>query len=164
MTDCNFGPAAETESIVYGACRPGYNAESTTTDAVKEWIQVMQANGIERVCCLLDAELENYENLLDQYEQAFGSGKVCHAAIPDYDVVSSELFHNRILPFLEAADNRREPVVVHCSAGSGRTGHILVLWLVHRRGYSLQEAIVAVERQNRRPLEAASRADLEQLC
>jgi protein-tyrosine phosphatase len=79
-------------------------------------------------------------------------------------VVSPSTFHETILPFLREADAHNERVVVHCSAGCGRTGHVLALWLVTDRDYTLSEAIETVEtveQTDRQPKEAASRAELE---
>ena len=67
----------------------------------------------------------------------------------------------RILPFLDDANRANERTVVHCSAGMGRTGHILALWLVHGRDYSLDKAIKTVEQQGRTPLEIATRDELK---
>jgi protein-tyrosine phosphatase len=43
---------------------------------------------------------------------------------------------------------------VHCSGGSGRTGHILAAWLVHHRGLSVDDALDAVISTGRNPWEA----------
>lgn len=160
----NFGPTAPDEKIVYGACRPGRFSRAETPDAVEDWISHVQSRGIERVCCLLDDEhLAQYDDLLGQYRQSFGADHVCHAPVSDFSVVDREVFHGQILPFLRAAAERAERTVVHCSAGQGRTGHVLVLWLVHGRGYDLETAVETVETTGRAPLEAASVSDLEEI-
>nr|WP_222844855.1 protein-tyrosine phosphatase family protein [Haloplanus rubicundus] len=124
----------------------------------------MQERDVERVCCLLDeTHLSEYDDLLDTYAAAFGEDRVTHASIEDFSVVDRRTLHETILPFLDASNAASERVVVHCSAGSGRTGHVLALWLAHDRGCSIEDAVAEVRRMGRRPLEAASRADLRAL-
>jgi protein-tyrosine phosphatase len=125
----------------------------------------MTAEDIDRVCCLLgDRHLEGYEELLTQYREHFGAENVCHAPIPDFSTVSQATLYTRILPFLEDADAANQTVVVHCSAGSGRTGHILALWLHLRRGFELEQAIQSVAETGRNPLEAATVSEVEAIA
>ena len=157
-------PAASGEEIVFGACRPGYESGDTLPAAVETWIQEMQSHDIKGVCCLLADKREYYEDLLGRYKTAFRSEQVCHAPIIDRRTVSEDTLTDVILPFLRGADDASERVVVHCSAGMGRTGHVLALWLACERGYSVEEAIEAVEEMGRRPLEAATLGELEALA
>lgn len=68
---------------------------------------------------------------------------------------SRQTLTQQILPFLAIANQRKEKVVVHCSGGVGRTGHVLAAWLVSGRGYSNQQAIAAVRKTGKNPYEAA---------
>lgn len=52
---------------------------------------------------------------------------------------------------------------MHCSGGSGRTGHILAAWLVYRNGISPKEAIRAIKSMGRDPQEAGDNNQLMQL-
>jgi protein-tyrosine phosphatase len=115
----------------------------------------MQKQGIHRVCCLLSkAQLNRYSDLLDVYQQAFGRTQICWAPIEDFNFADSEVLIHQILPFLAIANQQNEAVVVHCSGGVGRTGHILAAWLVAGRGYSRKSAIAAVKQTGRNPYEA----------
>jgi protein-tyrosine phosphatase len=149
-----FAAAAENELIVFGAARPGY-----PQGQVDRWIEFMQARGIQRVCCLLEqAQLGRYSGLLETYQTAFGSDRVCWAPIKDFSFAAPEQLRDQILPFLSTADRDRQPVVVHCAGGIGRTGHVLAAWLVAGRGFSSKAAIAAVRRSGRNPREAVAAA------
>ncbi|BBD68237.1 dual specificity protein phosphatase [Nostoc commune NIES-4072] len=77
------------------------------------------------------------------------------APIVDFHLCDLETLTQKILPFLIEADKENEKVVVHCSGGIGRTGHVLAAWLVSVRGLSNQAAINAVKKTGRNPYEAA---------
>jgi protein-tyrosine phosphatase len=145
-----FAAASETESIVFGSARPGYSDKQ-----VNEWIEFMQCQGIQRVCCLLtEIQLTRYSNLLATYREVFGFDRVCWSPIKDFNFVTPEILVQQILPFLAIANQQNEKVVVHCSGGIGRTGHILVAWLIAGRGFSSKLAIAAVRQYGRNPYEA----------
>ena len=152
-----FAPAWENEQVVFGAARPGY-----TNNKVQDWIEFMKYQDIKRVCCLLpDQQLAYYSELLSTYKQEFGNQLVCWAPIADFHLSDLETLTQKILPFLSEADKQNEKVVVHCSGGIGRTGHVLAAWLVSVRGLSNQAAIAAVKRTGRNPYEAAIAAVLK---
>jgi protein-tyrosine phosphatase len=146
----HFAPASAQERIVFGAARPGY------TDAqVNRWIVFMQQQGIQRICCLLEStQLNRYSDLLGIYRQAFGSDRLCWTPIPDFSLIDPERLVQKVLPFLATANQLQEKVVVHCSGGVGRTGHILAAWLVAGHGFSCKAAIAAVQKTGRNPHEA----------
>ncbi|BER92194.1 MAG: hypothetical protein PWP60_1190 [Candidatus Atribacteria bacterium] len=162
MSKFNFGPAREGEQVVFGAGRPGHNSKRVGLEEVEEWVSFMKQQDIEGVCCLLSQEeLDYYEiNLLDFYCKEFGKANVCWVPLEDYCICSLVKFKKEILPFLEKACTNNKKVVIHCSAGCGRTGHVLAAWLVHGRGLSEEEALEAVKSirgVNRNPCEALSR-------
>jgi protein-tyrosine phosphatase len=146
-----FAAASETEAIVFGAARPPYNDKK-----VVQWIEFMQYQNIQRVCCLLSlTQLNHYSSLLEIYRQHFGPSQVYWAPVEDFQLVDYETLNQKILPFLSMANQQNEKVVVHCSGGVGRTGQVLAAWLVYERGFSPQEAIATVKQTGRNPYEAA---------
>jgi protein-tyrosine phosphatase len=145
-----FSAASENELIVFGSARPGY-----TNEQVFEWIEFMQNQGIKHVCCLLpETQLSHYSDLFGIYRQVFEFDQVCWAPIEDFNFAAPEILVHKILPFLATANHQNEKVVVHCSGGIGRTGHVLAAWLVAGRGFSSKSAIAAVKQTGRNPHEA----------
>lgn len=115
----------------------------------------MQDHDIQRVCCLLTiSQLMLYSDLLNVYRQTFGFEQVCWTPIEDFHFVDPKILTHQILSFLTLADQHQEKVVVCCSGGIGRTGHILAAWLVAGRGLSTKAAISAVQQTGRNPYEA----------
>ncbi|MHA1506726.1 MAG: protein-tyrosine phosphatase family protein [Candidatus Asgardarchaeia archaeon] len=166
MSRYGFSAAFKGENIVFGAQRPGYPLKKVEEEDVRTWIDFMKRNGIRRVVCLLPQEQLEYYTLplLEVYEKEFGRRNVLWAPIEDFHLCDEDVLR-KILNFLKDADEKREKVVVHCSGGIGRTGHVLAAWLVFGRGFSIDEALKAVERAGRDPYEAVwyGNADKEDL-
>ena len=136
--------------MVFGAARAGY-----TDRQVRDWIEFMQVQDIQRVCCLLSpSQIDRYSDLLSIYQRSFGIDRICWAPIEDFRLVDPQLLMCQILPFLDLADRSHERVVVHCAGGVGRTGFILAAWLVFRRGFSPKSAIATVKKTGRNPSES----------
>ena len=169
MSEFGFGAAFKEEAYVYGAQRPGFSGKFVQKQVVDEWIAFMKKNGISSVICLLtDEELRYYPTLagglLGRYAESFNPDNVLWAPTPDRHLCSEEAIKH-ICYFLQAAQAKGLKTVVHCSAGSGRTGQALAAWLVYQHNFSERKAIKVVEELNRSPMEAvfyrnASEADL----
>ncbi len=151
-----FGPAMVGERLVFGARRPGYPLSRVPPAFVDEWLAFMCGRGIRRVVCLLpEGQLAYYPGgLLGRYRAYFGAGRVCWAPTEDFTLVDEHALINMVLPFLFGAERQREPVVIHCSGGIGRTGHVAAAWLVARHGHSNRQAIETVRRMGRNAREA----------
>jgi len=158
----HFGPARSGEVTAYGARTPEGSFAS-----IVEWADFMRAQGVTRVCCLLDAgQLAGFPvNLEAEYKKLFGETCVLMEPIADHHLCSQQALRERILPFLRTADSAGERVVIHCWGGNGRTGHVLAAWLVAARGLSPVDAMTAVEASGRLPQEAvlAGNATLDEL-
>ena len=153
MTPRNFSPASTRDDIVYGADRPGYDAEQ-----VSDWIDFMLARGVRRVVCLLSNErLTKYDDLLAAYRRRFSA--VTHAPIDDGGIPSDDILE-RALTAIAEAERAGERIVLHCAAGMGRTGLLASAWLCRRYGLTADAAIAEVCESawrvgaNRDPLEA----------
>ena len=155
-----FGPAEPSAEYVYGACSPGWHSAGDHGDALDSWLSFVQEQGIERVCCLVPGRQLSQEGAnLDRYRDAFGDENVLHAPVPDGRLVDYATLAEEILPFVAAAVEGDSPVVVHCLAGLGRTGHVLAAWLVYGRGYDPLDAVETVREMGRDPTRAIGRGN-----
>lgn len=149
-----FAPAAADESLVFGACSPGWHTAASQETALDQWISFMQRRDVDRICCLLTGrQLDSHDLNVGRYRESFGPDQVCHAPVPDGHLVDGDTLRDDVLPFLDSAVAERSRVVVHCLTGIGRTGHVLAAWLVHGRGHAPHDAIDAVRSTGRDPLE-----------
>ena len=150
-----FGAACAGEPTVFGARRPGFPFRRVSPLAIARWMDFMQAQGIERVVCLLPPrQLRPCGQLLETYAGRFGPANVAWAPVEDFTLIELPTLTGTVLPFLAEAERHGQRAVVHCSAGIGRTGHVLAAWLVAARGMANAEAIAAVRATGRNPQEA----------
>jgi protein-tyrosine phosphatase len=147
-----FSPAAPQEEYVYGASAPGWHSACDHETALDEWIQFVQSQDIERICCLLTGrQLDQRDGNVGRYREAFGPDNVCHAPIPDSRLVDRATLDETVLPFLAESVAAESPVVVHGLSGVGRTGQVLAAWLVAARDYDPEPAIETAREMGRDP-------------
>jgi len=157
----NFRAASVEEKYVYGAMGPG-----NSDNGVYRWVKLMQQQGIKRVCCLLNSELHSYESdLLASYRHQFGEEALLWVPFNDYDLTndSEVLLIEEVLPFLADSVSKKEPVVVHCVAGSSRTGIVLAAWLVYGWSMTNQQALETVLNLGGNPVVAGGKPQLNSL-
>ena len=151
----NWSFASNRDALVSGSARPGKltndasrsrppgppGPQATVTEGeVEEWASFVKQQGVKRVVCLLTgSELLAYQEggLLAFFRSHFE------------DVVTiSDLYvpgaGDRVLAALNAAAEAKEHCVIHCSAGQGRTGNCLALWLYKKYKMSIDDAVAEV--------------------
>lgn len=151
-----FCAATDGEQIVFGARRPGFPFTRVSGEALNNWLAFMRQQAIRQIVCLLPPQQLAYyaDDLLGTYRGYFGAQNVCWAPIEDFRLADPDLLTHHILPFLIQADHQQERVLVHCSGGVGRTGHVLAAWLVVKHELSNAQAIEAVRRTGRNARES----------
>lgn len=169
MAEYGFGPSSREDEFLYGAQRSGFPGKFVQKQVVDDWITYIKKQGISRIICLLtDEELSYYPTLtgglLGIYAETFGPDNVLWAPTADHRLCSREALKH-ICYFLRTGMLNGQKTLVHCSAGQGRTGQVLVAWLIYNYDLSERKAIRMIEELNRSPKEAvffgtATEADL----
>jgi atypical dual specificity phosphatase len=105
-----------------------------------EHLQWLQSQGIKHVLCL-------DEDYMDVYKKPHHLNvkliDIVEFEAPDSDTIES------IVNYLRNVKERKEPVLIHCRAGWGRTGTILAIYLMEFYNKTAREAIQEV--RNLRP-------------
>ncbi len=136
-------PLAEGLQLLYLSSRPGYPYQEVTRSTCRRFVDQMKADEVRLAVVLLTfSEMEAWYGMnLCQYYQRSGIDAL-HYPVEDGSIPTSIVTFHRLV---EAIHHRlaTDRVLVHCSAGIGRTGMVAAGLLI-RAGERSETAIARI--------------------
>ncbi len=82
----------------------------------------------------------------DPYTDTSGHFTIYHIPIPDFSTPTDEQIEE-FLNICNKHETQKDPILVHCIAGCGRTGTLMAIWLLSRdKAFSGTEAIKQIRK------------------
>ncbi len=116
----------------------------------KKEVEWMQEEGVKSIVTIREEPLD--ENWVDEIKYLHIHSN--DMSVPEFDdlVYSVDFIHRRI--------TNKEPVMVHCLAGLGRTGTILACYMIKYQKMSTQDAIDFVREQRHGSIQSYSQEEI----
>lgn len=149
MSSLNIQPVKKIPTL-FTCARPGYPSQAVPLEELQRAVTLLQRRKIKHIFCLLtDGEYFKYYglDLLTFYRH--NKFRVHRFPIPDFNAPNVQMAYAAVRR-LDSLLRKKERIVIHCSAGKGRTGlliNCLQQWIAHRDSRQFEPADIEASTQ-----------------